>query len=204
MDRSIPSLSVDIIICFGLTLVSGCVPSTLTTYKTSAVSSSNAVSHEWFSGVIVDLPGDIKLRISPPSQPNAEAMIFSVEIQAGHTAHFDNGVADISGKDPPKSWTGQLVTIDGYRYKNPESEDKISDELGADVTRHLVGSTWNTHHFGEHEHSLYTFQIRSELPYPKLFQVQLPPIIIDGNDVVVPKLIFRFQKWVRWQGIGGS
>jgi hypothetical protein len=204
MDRSVPSLPVNVIICLGLTLVSACVPSTLTTYKTSAGRSSNAVSHEWVDGVIVDLPGDIKLRVSPPSRLNAEAMIFSIEIQAGHTAQFAKGIADISVKDPPNSWIGQLVSIDGYRYNNPESEDKNSDEQGADVTRHLVGSTWNTHHFGEHEHSLYTFQIRSESPYPNLFQVQLPPIIIDGKDVAVPTLNFRFQKWVRWQGIGGS
>src|SRR5476651_2577832 len=88
MDRSVLSCSLGIILWVALTLVSGCVPSTLTTYKTSAERSSDVVSHDVFNGLILDLPGDVRLWVYPPSRLNADTMTITVEIPAGHTARF--------------------------------------------------------------------------------------------------------------------
>jgi hypothetical protein len=200
MDRSVSSYPANVIVCIGLTLVSACVPSTLTTYKTSAEPSSSLATHNWFDGLILDLPGAITLRVQPPIRPNVDtAIIISLEIPGGHTARISGGTADISAMGSLGSWTGHLVSTEGNRFKNPAIDDPDTD-----VTRQLVGSTWSTHHLGQHDHSFYVFKIRSEIPYPNVFQVQLPPMNIDGKDVVVPALIFRFQKWLRWQGIGSS
>jgi hypothetical protein len=61
-----------------------------------------------------------------------------------------------------------------------------------DPTRVLVGSSWNTHKFGEHLHSFYYFEIGSEVPRPDKFNLRVSPMIIDGVETGLPTVMFQF------------
>jgi hypothetical protein len=188
-----------------LLLASACVPYVTRDYKISAPNSSVAHSCGMGSDPLYFKLEDVRVYLRAPRQPGGAGTVgMSIEIPAGHTVRLADGAAALSVTPDSSSWSASIVSKGGYRYIDPESGQTFKDPEGGDPTRDLVGSTWNTHRLGEHLHSMYHFEIGSEVPWPEGFNLRVPPIIIDGARTELPTVTFLYGAHRGVAGIGCS
>jgi hypothetical protein len=187
-------------------LATACVTYVTHDYKMSAQRWS--VLHRCGMGsnsLFFELPNNIKVYLSAPPRPGSSGVIgMSIEIPAGHTVRLAHGSAVLFGNPDSTQWQASVVARGGYRYINPESSQTVKDSEGSDPTRDLLGSTWNTHRFGEHAHSFYYFEIRSEVSWPDTFNLRLAPMIIDRVETALPTVMFQFGPHGGVSGLGCS
>jgi hypothetical protein len=187
-------------------LATACVPYITHDYKMSAQQWS--VLHNCGMGsnsLFFELPNKVKVYLSAPPQPGKSGVIgMSIEIPAGHIVRLADGSAVLFVDPDSTPWQASVVARGGYRYINSESSRTDKDSEGSNPTRDLLGSTWNTHRFGEHAHSFYYFEIRSEVSWPDTFNLRLAPMIIDGVETALPTVMFRFGPHGGVSGLGCS
>jgi hypothetical protein len=187
-------------------LATACVPYVTKDYKMSAQHWS--VAHSCGMGsnsLFFEFPGKVKVYLSAPPQPGKSGRIgMSIEIPAGHTVRLTDGSAVLFVNPDSTQWQASVVTRGGYRYINSESSQTVKDSEGGDPTRDLLGSTWNTHRFGEHAHSFYYFEIGSDVSWPDRFNLRLSPMIIDGVEMALPTVMFEFGPHGGVAGLGCS
>jgi hypothetical protein len=187
-------------------LATACVPYVTKDYKMSAQHSS--VAHGCGMGsdpLYFEFPGNVRVYLHAPRQPGKSGTIaMSIEIPAGNTVRLTDGSAALFVNPDSTQWQASVIARGGYRYINPESSETVKDPKGGDPTRDLVGSTWNTHRFGEHLHSFYYFEIGSEVPWPERFSLRVSPMIIDGVETGLPTVMFQFGPHGGVAGLGCS
>ena len=187
-------------------LATACVPYVMKDYKMSAQHSS--VAHGCGMGpdsLYFEFPGNVRVYLHAPRQPGKSDTIgMSIEIPAGDTVRLTDGSASVFVNPGSTQWQASVVARGGYHYINPESSQIVKDPDGGDPTRDLVGSTWNTHRFGEHLHSFYYFEIGSEVPWPDRFNLRVSPMIIDGVEAGLPTVMFQFGPHGGVAGLGCS
>ncbi len=187
-------------------LATACVPYVTRDYKVSAQHSS--IAHSCGMGsdpLFFELPGNVRVYLLAPRQPGKSGTIgISIEVPAGNTVRLTDGSAAVFEHPESTQWQASVVARGGYRYIDPESSQTVKDPDGGDPTRDLVGSTWNTHRFGEHLHSFYYFEIGSDVPWPDSFNLRMSPIIVNGVETRLPTVMFQFGPHGGVAGLGCS
>lgn len=192
------------LILMALAFSAGCIPVQFSYFKGSIAPRSDMKCHVSLDVLACNLDNQVGFAVVSPSLDRFDPAGSTVEVPVGHVAKLAGATATFYSADSSENWVSHILSREGFRYKESESSEKIQDSPSADITRELVGSTWNTHRFSEKLNGLYRFDISSDRPLPKTFQLQLPDLIVDGKEVVVPRISFQYGKWMTIKGIGGS
>ena len=184
--------------CVGVALVAGCMAIAETSYTVSAKKVSGVTSFSHSGTLFLKFPGDIEMWINPPAKDAlVTALNLVVQIPAGHVVQFLDRKPTVATDDSGDLLTAELIGIGGYRFKGPESPEKVNEALDFQIGRDLIGSTWNTHHFGQHEYSQYSFLVKID-NHLQRFRVTLPPFSVDGRLTDLPTIVVEYRKWHRW------
>jgi hypothetical protein len=181
------------------------MPLAIKSYKVSAERIPGVASFSHSGTLVIELPGSIRIWIDPPSEDAVvSAMEVSLWIPAGHTVRLPDHQPTITTEPSAGPIVANLVSVGGYRYQSPESSEKVSEVGDSLIGNELIGSTWNTHHLGQHEYSRYNFRIQFDTHPPERFRVSLPSIIVDGKTTQLPMMRVEYLKWTQWMGFNGS
>lgn len=188
----------------GLVLSAGCIPVQYEYWKESVEASPDVKCEVSQNVLVCNVDGHVHIGVTYPSTaPIAQAAGFNVEIPVGHVVRLTSDSATIFRGGASESWQGRIVSTVGFRYKNANSLERISDAPGSDATRDLVGSTWISNRSSERIDSIYQFEIHSERAYPENFELQLPNLVVDGTLFVIPRISYRYGKWTKIKGLFG-
>lgn len=188
----------------GLCIISACIPVRDAYWKGSIHAPSGMRCYENAGDVHCRLQNaiDLTVGISESSSTPGKAY-FRLDIPAGHSVYIrESTVAIISG-DPDTRQAVPIVAASGFRYTNPESSEKIEDPPDSSVTREMIGSTWNTHHFAQKMYGVYKFKIKSDRQFPTNFALKLPSFLIDGAEISIPQIEFRYGTWTGVRALFG-
>ena len=189
----------------GLGLCTACIPVHDTYWRASTTATQNMKCDVSPGTLRCELQHRILFAVGGFANTQSDGSgYFSLEIPAGHSIYLKEPTVTLASTDMASPWKAQLATASGFRYASAESSEKIDDPRGSPVTRQLLGSTWNTHHFSEKASSRYVFDIRSDRKFPTVFSLELPMLVIDGADFAIPEVTFRYGRWTTIKGLFGT
>ena len=134
--------------------------------------------------VEIKMLNGVKMSIAPPLllENKYEFVTIIVEIPFGHTGHFVGDGAVIRIADSTEVWHGSLIGT-GKSDWDPKANNYIFRREALDPRAEMLGGPVS---------SGFDFEIRPERPFPKVFSVQLPNFVVDGNEVPIPEVHFRW------------
>ena len=134
--------------------------------------------------VQIKMQSGVKMSISPPLllENKYEFVTISVEIPYGHTGHFVGDGAVIRIADSTEEWHGSLVGTFKPVW-DPKANQYIFVRAAFDPRAEMHGGPVS---------SAFDYDVRPDRPFPQVFSVQLPNFVVDGDEVPIPEVHFRW------------
>jgi hypothetical protein len=114
---------------------------------------------------------------------------FDLEVPDGNEVKFNNNLVLVSIPDKPEIFIATLTPFEIYGW------------VPWNLNQTLRGGTriWKTL-FGQVRtlHNEYSMAIRVSIPKTKIIKVKLPALLINGQEVVLPEMIFSKDKYVEF------
>lgn len=185
-----------LLVVAGSVLLAGCFPIHGQQYNTSTGSVGGTRIEEGCyleGGIRIKLPARINMQVEPPKQPDkaSESVGVGILIPGGHTAHFSDTAVRLSSASSGIEWAGILIGTESEIY-DVKSQHVVRSYDRFSATAEIAGGTFKGSWIQSDAYDGYDFVVESDRPYPAAFSMQLPALIIDGREALIPTVHFRY------------